>query len=234
MTQARAQVGRHGLVDAPRLGQLQSLHDRDELRLALARHAGVAFLFLTDRGMRAALVVVAGPDGGGIGQGKQHLGQAAVQLARAAGLEVGATATIDEQGVAGEDVVAPDITHAARGVTRGVQGLQGLPAKRQRVAVLQLHARGADAAALRRGRAGTGQFGQLAGAGDVVGVGVGFHGPDQLQAVLAQNGQVALDLLVHRVDDERVARDLVKQHIGVGAGSGVKQLDRFHGNLLGF
>ena len=186
-------------------------------------------LFVADAAVGTALVVVAWPHRGGVGQGKQNLGQASVHVGGAARLKVGATATVDQQGVAGEHMVAPQKTHAAGGVARGVQRGEALVAKTQGVAVLQLHTRGANATARWRCGARASELGQVGRAGDVVGVGVGFDGPDQLQAVFAQGGQVALDLGVHRIDDHRLAAGLVKQHIGVGAGFGVEQLDRFHG-----
>jgi hypothetical protein len=173
---------------------------------------------------------VAGPDGGGVGQLEQHLGQAVVQLRGAAGLEVGAATAVDQQRVAGEDMLAPHKTHAARGVARRVQGADCSAPKVSVIAIRQLHRGSADAAALPVRRFWhPSQLCQLAGAGDVVGMGVGFQRPDQLQAVFAQHLQVTLQLGVHRVDDDRLAAGWVKQHIGVGAGSGVKQLDRCHG-----
>jgi hypothetical protein len=67
----------------------------------------------------------------------------------------------------------------------------------------------------------------------VVGVGVGFHRPLQRQAALLQLGQVALELLVDRIDDQRLARALVEQQVGVGAGGGIKPLDGSHRGSLG-
>ena len=68
-------------------------------------------------------------------------------------------------------------------------------------------------------------------AGDVVGMGMGFHGPQQLQDVLAQGCEVTFDLIVNRVDDQRITGVFVEKHIGVGAGRGVEQLNRLHGLL---
>ena len=45
-----------------------------------------------------------------------------------------------------------------------------------------------------------------------------FHRPGELEAVLAQHREIALDLLVHRVDDERIARGDIEQHVRIGAG----------------
>jgi hypothetical protein len=125
-------------------------------------------------------------------------------------------------------MVAPDQAHAAGGVARRVQGAQHLAAETEGVAMRQLHARCADVAAHGGRRFGARQFGQLAGTGDVVCVRVGLHRPDQCQAVLAQHGEVALDLVIDRIDDQGVAGGLVEQHVREGAGRGVEELDRFH------
>jgi len=154
-----------------------------------------------------------------------------VQVNRAAGLEIGATTAVDQQRVAGKHMVAPDKAHAAGGVAGGVQRADVFRAKAQGVAVLEQHRCRADATGRWCGGFGTGQFGELSGAGDVVGVSVGFQRPHQLQTIVAQHLQVACDLGVHRINDDRLAADRVKHHIGVGGGCGVKKLDGFHGVL---
>ena len=50
--------------------------------------------------------------------------------------------------------------------------------------------------------------------------------------MLAQYGQISLDLLVHRVDDECLPRGFVKQQVGVGAGGGIEQLQGVHWAFL--
>ena len=156
-----------------------------------------------------------------VGQGEQDLGEAAVECCGAARLEIGAATTVDEQGVTGEGVHRigglPHKAHAAGGVARRVQGLQGVSAKTQARAVAELHRSGANATALGRSGLGACQLGELARAGDVIGVGVRFHRPHQLQAMFTQDRQIALDLLVDRVDDQGLSAVLIKQHIGVGA-----------------
>src|SRR5690606_15989136 len=59
-------------------------------------------------------------------------------------------------------------------------------------------------------------------------VGMGFHRPHQLESVFAQRGQVAIKLLGHRVDDDGVARILVKHHIGARTGDVIKKLNGLH------
>jgi hypothetical protein len=41
-------------------------------------------------------------------------------------------------------------------------------------------------------------------------MGMGFHGPKQFKSVLAQNRQITFDLLVHRVNDQRIAGGLIE------------------------
>ncbi len=72
-------------------------------------------------------------------------------------------------------------------------------------------------------------LGQQAGARDVVGMGMGLDRPQQPEPVLAQHGQIALELAVDRIDDQRLAAGFIEQQIGVGAGIGIEELDRLHG-----
>ena len=228
MAQAREQVGGHGFVHALRWRQVQGLHDGHKLRLGFARHAGIAGLLSAHAGVAAPLVIVARPHGGLGRQLEQDLRQAVVHRLRAARLKVGAPAAIDQQGVAGKNVFAPQVAHAACGVAGRVQGCELLGAKRHRVTVLQLPACRTNAAGGRHGRFGPGVLDQLPGAGDVVGVGVGFKRPNQLKSMRLQHGQVALNLRVHRVDDHGFFARGVDQHIGVRAGGWVKQLNGQH------
>ena len=54
----------------------------------------------------------------------------------------------------------------------------------------------------------------------------------QIHVHPAEDGtvQVALELLIHRVDDDGVARVHVEKHVGVRARIGVEELDRVHGS----
>ena len=126
-------------------------------------------------------------------------------------------------------MVAPDVAHAARSVAGRGQCAQPLRAKGQGVTVTELVRSGADAAVLGGGGAGSGVLGQQGGAGDVVGVCMGFQGPDQAQPVLPQQREVALNVLVYRVDDHRFARAFIEHQVGVGARGRVEQLNGLHG-----
>ncbi len=112
-----------------------------------------------------------------------------------------------------------------------MQDTQGFMSEVELVTMLQLNRRRGDAAARRRGGAGARVFGQHPGAGDVIGMRVGLHRPQQLESVLAQSCQITFDLLVDRIDDHSLTRGLVEQHIGKGAGGSVEKLNRLHGGF---
>lgn len=194
--------------------------------------------------MCVAFVIVSWPHDGAVGQGKEHLGDAVVEHVCAAGLKIGTSTTANEQGIACKYVtvcigwtwrircILPYKTHAASGMPRRVQGLDALAAKVQHIAILELAAGRADTAGIWCCRFGASVLGQAARAGDVVGMRVGLYRPDQLEVMLSQNGQVALELVIHGVDDEGGAqcfsRVFVKQHVSEGAGCGVKKLNGAH------
>jgi len=61
-------------------------------------------------------------------------------------------------------------------------------------------------------------------AGDVVGVGVGVDRGHQADSEFPDQGEVALVLLEHRIDQQAQAGGHVSQEIGEGAGAGVEEL----------
>ena len=126
---------------------------------------------------------------------------------------------------------APQVAHAASRMARRVDGGDLVLAKMQLVPVFQLLCCNVYATA--GGRCGFGAcvLRQQTGAGDVVGVGMGFHRPLQGQPVLTQHLQIALQLGIDRIDDDGAPSGRIDQHIGIGAGGGVKQLQRVHGGL---
>jgi hypothetical protein len=113
-----------------------------------------------------------------------------------------------------------------------MQGANLFVAKRQSVTVIKLHRRGGDATPSWRAGFGTRQLSQLSGAGDVIRMGMGFKCPYQLELVCAQHVQVTLKLRVHGINDHRVTRGVVKQYVGVGAGSRVKKLNGVHDGIV--
>ncbi len=57
---------------------------------------------------------------------------------------------------------------------------------------------------------------------DVVGVQMGIDRLDQLEVELADQLQIAVDLLQHRIDDHRLAAGAAGEQIGIGAGDAVE------------
>ena len=107
---------------------------------------------------------------------------------------------------------------------RRMQSPQDFAAKRQRVVVLQQSRGGGYSATRRSCRLGSRMLCQKVGTCNVVGMRMRLYGPLQAQVVLAQYGQIALDLFVYGINDDRIPTDRVEQHIGIGAGGGIEKL----------
>src|ERR1700722_11531940 len=60
---------------------------------------------------------------------------------------------------------------------------------------------------------------------------MGIDGLDQSEVKLTNELQVPIDLLQHRIDDQRLATRTAGQEIGVSAGRAVKELAEDHGGL---
>ena len=73
-----------------------------------------------------------------------------------------------------------------------------------------------------------GAVAQRAEPGDVVGVQMRVDRLDQLEIELADELQIAVDLLEHRIDDQRLAAAPAGEQIGVGAGDAVEELAEDH------
>ncbi len=65
--------------------------------------------------------------------------------------------------------------------------------------------------------------------GDVIGVDVGVDGLDQPEIELLHQLEVAVDLLEHRIDDQRLTALPAGEKVAVGAGNAVEQLAEDHG-----
>ncbi len=76
-----------------------------------------------------------------------------------------------------------------------------------------------------------GAVAQRAQSGDVVGVQMRVDGLYQLEFELAHELQIAVDLLQHRIDDQRLAAMPAGNEIGVGAGNAVEELAEYHRRL---
>jgi len=66
---------------------------------------------------------------------------------------------------------------------------------------------------------------------DVVGVQMRVDGLDQLEIKLAHELQIAVDLLQHRIDDQRLTAMPAGDEIGVRPGNTVEELAEYHRRL---
>src|ERR1700731_993837 len=76
-----------------------------------------------------------------------------------------------------------------------------------------------------------GAVAQRTQSGDVVGVQMRVDGLYQLEFELAHELQIAVDLLQHRIDDQRLAAMPAGNEIGVSAGNAVEELAEYHRRL---
>ncbi len=63
----------------------------------------------------------------------------------------------------------------------------------------------------------------------MIGVKMGVDRLDQPEVELVDQLDVAVDLLQHRIDDQRLAAAPAGEQVGVGAGDAVEQLAKDHG-----
>jgi hypothetical protein len=215
-------------VDLLGVREVQVGHDLHELLLRLGE-AQVELLLLADAGLRAAFVVVRGEHGAGVGQSEELGLHHVVQTLGVAGLEVGAAAAADEEGVAREDhgVVVQHEAEAAleregkmseewsgvksgeegggRGthvsVSRGSQAGHAAGAEDQLVSLVEQNL-GARPGGSRDGGLHGGEVGlQGGGAGHVVGVAVRVDGVLELEPHLLDVAGVAVGGLNDGVDE---------------------------------
>ena len=150
-------------------------------------------------------------------------------------LEVAATATAHQQRIAaeGQRLVIEHKAEAAVGVARGGAHLQPAAPKGEPIAMGQ-----------GQGHVlGTGGGGQADGTAaglvhqpaprHVVGMGVGVDRGHQLDAQLADQGEIAVVLLKDRVDDHPLAAGYIGQQVGEAAGVAVEQLSEEQGAAAG-
>ena len=95
------------------------------------------------------------------------------------------------------------------------------------------HAHGDDVGVrlLAHHRDAIGAVAQRTQSGDVVGVQMRVDGLYQLEFALAHELQIAVDLLQHRIDDQRLAAMPAGNEIGVSAGNAVEELAEYHRRL---
>src|SRR5215470_5539787 len=73
-----------------------------------------------------------------------------------------------------------------------------------------------------------GAVAQRAQAGEMVGMQMRIHRLDQLEVELADELDVTVDLLQHRIDDQRLAPAPAGDEVGVSAGHAVEELAKNH------
>jgi hypothetical protein len=168
------------------------------------------------------------------GEAQDLLVDRGVERPRISLLEVGAAAPADEEGVAGErhPRLRADVRDAAVGVARGAARLERKAPEGDRVAVPHEPVRGAHAGPLPQDETAAESRPERAARGHVVGVDVGLERLRELELQLLEELDVPLELLPHGVDQQRLARHLVRQEVGVGGRRGVEELAEDHGARL--
>ena len=112
------------VINELRVRKFQVGHDDLELlESLLPAQAWITFLFLRYRGHETLLVVVRRVDQCLVGQNKQLLSHAFVEHIGITVLKISPAASIDEQGVAREHAVIPEIGEVPVGMARGMQRL---------------------------------------------------------------------------------------------------------------
>ena len=152
-----------------------------------------------------------------------------VLRARIAVLEIGAAGAADQQRVAGEHAVAHQEAVGIVGVAGRVEHVERDALDRELVAFGEPHRHHVDLALLAHHGDAVGAVAQRAEPGDVVGMQMGVDRLDQLEVELVDELEVAVDLLQHRIDDQRLAAAPAGEQIGVGAGDAVEELAEDHG-----
>ena len=232
LRQALAHVGRHRDVHHLRIGQVQVVHQCDVFVDRLHLQARIVALLLADRADRVAFVVVRREHHRFVGQAQQAVEDRLVLRARIAVLEIGAAGAADQQRVAGEHPVRHDEAVGIVGMAGRIGDIEADALDAEPVAVGDAHRHHVDAGLLAHHGDAARPVAQRAEAGDVIGVQMRIDRLHQLQVELADELQVAIDLLQHRIDDQRLAAAAGRKQVGVGAGRRVEQLAEDHDHLL--
>ena len=223
-----AQVRGDRDVHQLRIGEVEGVHDRGVLVRRRDLEPGVEAPLLADRADGVPLVVVTGIHQGLVGQGKELAEERTVLRHRVAALEIGAAGPPDEQGVAGEHPVVHREAVRIAGVARGVEGAQPDPLDPDRVAVSHAHRDDVDGRLRPHHGDALRAVAKRPHAAHVVGVDMGIEDLGEGEIELAEKGQVALDLLQHRVDDEGLAAGAPGKQVRVAARADVVELAKEH------
>ena len=114
---------------------------------------------------------------------------------------------------------------------RRVKHVEAQPLDLDAVAFRHAHGDDVGVRLLAHHRDAMGAVAQRAQPGDVVGVQMRVDGLDQLEIELAHELEIAVDLLQHRIDDQRLAAMPAGDEIGVGARNAVEELAEDHRRL---
>ncbi len=232
LREALAHVGGHGDVHHLRVRQVELAHEVDVLVDGLHLQAWVEALLLADGRDRLALVVVGRVDQRLLGQLEKLVEQRVVLRPCAAVLEIRAARAADEQRVAGEHAILHQEAVAVVGVAGRIEHVESEALDADRVALGNAHGHDIDAGLLAHHRDAVGMIAQRAEGSDVIGVDVGVDGLDELQVEFAHELEIAVDLLEHRIDDQRLAALAAGEKVAVGARGGIEKLTEEHGGLL--
>ena len=195
--------------------------------------AGVVELFLAHARHREAAIVMAGIDQALLGEREDLAAHRAVERARIAVLEVGAAAAADEKRIARERhrLVVEHVGEARVRVASGGPRLEVAGAERQLLLRLQIEVRPFGTTLRCHGDAAAELLLEQPCAGDMVGVHVRLERELQAQAELLDQRRIAPRLLEHRVDEQRIARALIRQQIGISRGLRIVELAEYHRRL---
>ena len=212
-------------MDPLRVGELEVVHEPDEGLFAPSlAQPRIEALLLRHRRHGAAAIVVPGIQQRVVRHAEDPVVNRLVERCGAALLKIGAAAAPDQECIAreGHPGLAKEVGHAAVGVSRRRANLEAVGSEVDDVAVVELHVRRRDTRARRDVNATTEALPEPARAGDVIRVDVGLEAGDQTKPELVDEPGVAAELLADRIDDDGVARRLVRQEVREGRGLGSK------------
>ena len=230
LMQPLTDVGGNRNIHHFRVGQVEARHQRRILIGVANLKARIEALFLADGADGVALVVVRGEDERLFGQPHEAL-QALVLGAGIAVLEVGAAGAADQERIAGEHAVAEMKAIGIVGVAGGIEHVEAQALDAEPVAVGDPHRDDVDLALLAHHCHAARAVAQRPKTGDVVGVQMRVDRFHQPKVELLHQLEVAVDLLQHRIDDERLASAPAGENVAVGARDAVEQLPEDHERL---
>ena len=196
------------------MGKFHVLHVTHEIPLGgVAAKPGVEGLFFRHGCNGATGVVVGWVEQTRLRQRQQLLRDRGPEGVGIALLEITAAAAPHQQGISGEGhrLVIEHEADATVGVARGTAHLEGTAAKRNTIPVGQGQADVFSADDSGQTDLTAGGLVHQPASGHVVGMGVGIDRRHQLDAQLANQGEIAVVLLEDRIDDHSLAAGHIAQ-----------------------